>query len=219
MNMIGALDKEQTGGVKLPICLVLDKSGSMVEKVGGIVKIEELNKNVLDFIEIIKNDSVASRITDLAIIGVGGMSPEIISGYTSIHKLKFKPLSAWGRTPLGEAVNMALDLLEKRKAYYKSSGIENYKPIMLLMSDGEPTDQYRYAAQRMTENVLDNKIKIFPVGIGRNFNFNILREFSPKLPPKQITSADGFVELFRLLSKSASQPHDDSIDKWFMEVI
>ncbi len=207
------------GTVKLPICLVIDKSGSMNERVGGVVKIDEVNRNVLSFIKFIQQDAKARRICDLCIIAFGGERPEIISGYTSVDKINYKPLTAYGRTPLGAAVSMAIDLLEKRRAYYKSAGIEHYKPIMLLMSDGAPTDYYEQAARRMSDLVINKRLKIFPVGIGRNFDFTTLKQFSPELPPKQISDVQGFMKLFELLSRSSSQPTDDSIDQWFKQVI
>lgn len=215
----GSFENSGDGGYKLPICLVLDKSGSMGDREKGIVKIDELNKNVLNFINFVKNDSKAKRICDLCIIAFGGEQPEIVSGYTNVEKIVYKPLVAEGRTPMGAAVTMSIDLLEKRRTYYKSAGIEHYKPIMLLMSDGEPTDRYEVAAQQMSDLVKSKRVKIFPVGIGNNYNHQKLASFSPELPPKRINDVQGFMKLFDLLSRSSSVPTDDSIDRWFKETV
>lgn len=218
-NSFGSFEETGSSGYKLPICLVLDKSGSMSERQGRIVKIDELNKNVVNFLNYVINDPKARKMCDLCIISFGGERPTVESGYTSVDKIKFTPLVSNGRTPMGEAVNLAIDLLEKRRAYYKTAGIEHYKPIMLLMSDGEPTDVYNHAAQRMGQMVLDKKLKIFPVGIGDRYNHNILSMFSPVLPPKRINDVQGFMKLFELLSRSSSNPADDSIDKWFNDTL
>lgn len=207
---------------KLPLCLVLDKSGSMMERAkttsGSIVKIDELNSNVKEFINYIKNDPKASKICDLCIIAFGG-SVDLISDYSKIEDIPPFRLIASGRTPLGEAVKLSIELLEKRRQYYRDNGIEHYKPIMLLMSDGAPTDKYESIAKECTKKVNNKDLKIFPVGIGHNFRDEILSEFSPLLHPKRITDMDQFTKLFYLLSKSTSDPTDDSIVRWFNDEI
>jgi len=208
--------------LKLPLCLVLDSSGSMAAKTksnnGSMVKIQELNSNVQKLIEYIKNDPKASKICDLCIITFGG-AVNVVTDYKRIEEVRPVKLIAGGGTPLGEAVERAMLLLNKKRQYYRDNGIEHYKPIMLLMSDGEPTDQYHYAAKLCSEKVTNKELKIYPVGIGNDFRGDILEEFSPLVHPKRITDMVGFMKLFELLSRSTSNPVDDSIDKWFNEDI
>lgn len=207
--------------LKLPLCLVLDKSGSMLERTkspnGSIVKIHELNANVERLINYIKNDEKASKICDLCIIAFGG-SVELVTDYNRIDNIRPFKLVATGATPLGEAVGLAVNLLDKRRQYYRDNGIEHYKPIMLLMSDGEPTDKYAESARRCAQKVNNKDLKIYPVGIGHNFRVETLKEFSPLINPKRINDMAGFMKLFELLSRSTSNPTEvDKIDKWFNE--
>ena len=88
---------------------------------------------------------------------------------------------------------------------------------MLLMTDGLPTDNYMATAAEFSRMVQAKEVKVFPVGIGSNFNKEVLRKFSPLVEPKTITSADNFSKLFKLLSASSSNPNDDSLDKWFQD--
>lgn len=207
--------------LKLPLCLVLDKSGSMDGSVKGgrgrTTKIEELNQNVARLLEYISKDEKAKRICDICIVAFGGNVPEVIFGYQSIEKIKFKNLTATGTTPMGAAVKKAIDLLELRRRYYKDNGISHYKPILLLMSDGAPTDNIDFAAAECSKMVNNKRLKIYPVGIGENFETVYLRQFSPILEPKRIVDISGFTKLFDLLSTSSSNPNDDSLDKWFQD--
>ena len=118
---------------------------------------------------------------------------------------------------MGAAVNKAMELLKLRRNYYRSNDIEHYKPIMLIMTDGLPTDNYMAAAVEFSRMVQAKEVKVFPVGIGKNFNKEVLRKFSPLVEPKTITSAENFSKLFKLLSASSSNPNDDSLDKWFQD--
>ena len=202
---------------RVPICLVLDRSGSMVECDGSkISKIEELNNNLKGFLDYVRNNSKASRICDICIISFGGVDEvDVVSGYSNIRDLKYKPLVPYGRTPMGAAVTKAMDLLKIRRNYYRNNDIEHYKPIMLLMTDGLPTDSYQAAAAEFSRMVKNHEVKVFPVGHGQNFNKEVLRQFSPIVEPKTIDGAENFAKLFKLLSASSSNPNDDSLDKWF----
>ena len=200
---------------KVPICLVVDTSGSMMNKDGSDrPKIVELNRNIHSLINYIKNDPTASRICDLSIISFGG-SVDGVSGYDNVENIEFKGLRASGATPMGEAVLKAIELLHIRRNYYRTNDIEHYKPIMLLMSDGAPTDDYDVAAGQLSTMVRNKELKIFPVGVGVSFDQQVLKTFSPLIDPKVIRDTSGFAMLFRLLSSSTSNPNDDSLEKWF----
>lgn len=209
-------DQDIDSKKKAPICLVLDTSGSMSSHTGRMTRIDELNSNVLKFLDFVRRNDKAKRISDICIISFGG-KVEVVSGYTNIENINFKPLNAMGTTPMGEAMDKAIDLLNLRRQYYRDNGIERYKPIMLLMSDGEPTDNYENVAARVSKLVLDKEIKLFPVGIGNDFNKRKMSQFSPLIQPKLIKNAEGFAKLFELLSASSSNPEDDQLENWFDE--
>jgi uncharacterized protein YegL len=199
---------------KVPVCLVLDTSGSMGDRDGTrLPKIEELNKNVKDFIDFVKKDPRARSICDLSIITFGS-NVHVIQGYASIEEVKFTSLQANGSTPMGEAMSKASQLLELRRNFYKNNEIEHYKPIVLLMTDGEATDAYQTVAKEFSSKVKEKKVKILPILIGSGAGSEPLKAFSPLYPPKKIQSSEQFAELFRLLSSSTSNPAEDPWDKF-----
>jgi uncharacterized protein YegL len=196
---------------KIPICLVLDTSGSMTK--GN--NIRTLNENLQGFLDFVRSNSKSRRIADISIVVMGG-GVEVFTEYQSIDNINFeKPFEAHGNTPMGEAMNIALDLLLDRREFYRNNEIEHYKPIILLMSDGFPTDQYQEAARRTFDMVMNKEIKLYPVGIGNEFDARMMREFSPIIAPKVIHNKDEFALLFQLLSQSSSNPEDDSLDQFF----
>jgi uncharacterized protein YegL len=210
MNSFNDIDVSTTR--KVPICLVLDISGSMGERDGTkLTKIEELNKNVREFIQFVRSNAKARAICDLSMISFGD-DVTVVNGYSHIESIKDTIFRASGPTPLGEAMKKALELLELRRSYYKQHEIEHYKPILMLMTDGEPTDNYHASAKEIAEKVNQNKIKILPFVIGKNTDSKPLLEFSPKYKPKVIRSSDDFKELFELLSKSTLNPAEDPWD-------
>ena len=177
-------------------------------------KIDELNLNIDAFLEYVRNDPKASKICDLCIITMGD-SVRVISRYTTVDRIHFGHFAASGGTPLGTAMKTAVDLLTERRQYYRDNDIEHYKPILMVMTDGDPTDDISYISRQVSDMVTNKEIKIFPVGIGVNFNQNTLADFSPLLKPKLIRNSEAFDKLFKLLSASSSNPNDDSLERWF----
>lgn len=214
-----------SGGIKLPVCLILDTSGSMSEELrssrGMVAKIDELNNNIDSLLFTIRNDSNARIMSDICMIACGGEQPRVLNGYTSVDKIQFNHVNPSGRTPLGASVDLALDLLSKRREYYRNNGIEHYKPILMIMSDGQPTEFENVvysAAQRCTNAVNNEGLKVLPIGIGRTARLDILDMFSPKVKAKCIDNMDVFVQLFEMLSRSMSQS-DNTVFDWLNDQI
>ena len=187
---------------RVPVCLCLDTSGSMEGQ-----PIEELNEGVHLFYEAIKEDETALYSAEISIVTFGG-NAECIKDFSSLEIQPEAPkLSAYGMTPMGEAVNMALDLLEKRKEEYKDKGVDYYQPWLVLMTDGEPNgdaEELSKAINRTANLVNQKKLTVFPIGIGKGADMEVLAKFSPKRSPLKLQGLK-FKEFFAWLSKSVSK--------------
>ncbi len=188
---------------RVPVCLCLDTSGSMDGQ-----PINELNEGVRLFYEAIKEDETALYSAEISIVTFGGNNAECIADFASLELQPNAPkLLASGMTPMGEAVNMALDLLERRKDEYKDRGVDYYQPWLVLMTDGEPNgdkSELSRAINRTVELVNQKKLTVFPIGIGAYADMNVLEQFSPKRPPLKLQGLK-FREFFAWLSKSVSK--------------
>lgn len=188
---------------RVPVCLCLDTSGSMDGQ-----PINELNEGVRLFYEAIKEDETALYSAEISIVTFGGNNAECIADFASLELQPNVPkLLASGMTPMGEAVNMALDLLERRKDEYKDRGVDYYQPWLVLMTDGEPNgdkSELSRAINRTVELVNQKKLTVFPIGIGAYADMNVLGQFSPKRPPLKLQGLK-FREFFAWLSKSVSK--------------
>ncbi len=183
---------------RVPICLVLDRSGSMSGD-----PIDELNNGVKHFFESIMSDEIASHSAEISVVTFGDRVKNDLD-FTDVNKQEVPNLSACGGTPMGEAVNLALDLLEKRKNEYSQAGVDYYQPWLVLMTDGEPTDDISSAASRTSELINKRKLTIFPIAIGDSSNISTLKSFSPTRTPLRLKGLN-FKEFFEWLSKSVSR--------------
>ncbi|MGX3012147.1 vWA domain-containing protein [Helicobacter sp. 23-1044] len=197
---------------RIPICLCLDTSSSMAG-----APINELNEGVKMFYNAIANDEMAVHSAEICVVTFGYNGFECLVDFSSLNVQKNSPtLIANGLTPLGEAVNLGLDLLDKRKDEYKNRGVDYYQPWMVLMTDGAPNgdeDELRRAISCCVEQVNERRLTIFPIGIGPYADMNVLAQFSPKRPPLRLKGLS-FNKFFEWLSKSisavsASMPGDN----------
>jgi uncharacterized protein YegL len=186
--------------------LLLDTSGSMNGK-----PITELNQGLRTFQTDLAEDPLASRRVEIAIVTFGDGGVTKTQDFVTVDRLTPPELSADGKTPMGEAINLGLDLVERRKADYKESGISYYQPWVLLITDGAPTDEWKAAAQRVQSETGARKLTFFAVGV-RNADMNVLSQITPRT-----LKLDGlrFNDLFVWLSQSqkrvsGSKPGDQT---------
>jgi uncharacterized protein YegL len=179
---------------RCPVVLVLDTSGSMQG-----APIQALNQGIETFKQDVLRDVQATLSLETAIIAFGKDGAQKIQDFVGIDGFQPPALAADGLTPMGEAVNLALDLLEARKAAYKSNGVHYYRPWLILITDGAPTDDWRGAAQRLQQAEKDNQVIALAVAV-QGANAEVLRQFSQR-PPVALNGLD-FRDLFLWLSNS-----------------
>lgn len=234
-DLLRKQDLETNPMTRVPICLCLDVSGSMGRIVsgetrktgrtvevdgrtwdvveGGITALQELVGGVNLFYDNLLEDDVARYSAEICIVTFGGNSAEVVLDFANLERQegerqeKISSLQARGETPMGEAVNMALDCLEERKKSYKDSGVDYFQPWLVLMTDGEPNGdvaELNRAISRTNELANNRKLTVFPIGIGVEADMSCLAKFSPKRPPLRLKGMN-FKGFFEWLSSSVSR--------------
>lgn len=144
---------------RTPLVLVLDSSSSMMGD-----PIDELNRGVRLLEEELKKDVIAAKRVRLLIIQFGGMDEcRIIQDWCDAMDFKAPVLEAAGTTPMGQAVDLALQEIEAEKQRFKDAGIAYTRPWLFLMSDGAPTDLWQNAAQTCRSAEAAHKVAVFPI--------------------------------------------------------
>lgn len=183
---------------RVPICLVLDVSGSMAGQ-----PIRELQEGVQMFYEAIRADEVAQYAAEISIVTFGSQASREVD-FMAIDRQDVPALVASGTTAMGQGVNLALDLLEVRKSDYQRAGVDYYQPWMVVMTDGEPTDDISTASERIRALSKAKKLTVFPIAIGAAANLDTLAFLSPGRPPMRLKGLN-FKEFFMWLSRSVSR--------------
>lgn len=193
---------------RTPCVLVLDASGSMEEvSRSGATRIEEMNKGIQALKDDLMQDHTARKRVELCIVCVGGPAGEadVLMDWTDVPNFMVPQLSAGGMTPLGEGVQIALQQAEERKLFYKANGNTYTRPWLIVVSDGQPTDDtsvWQLACQSALEAISDKKAVIFSVGVDDEADLHVLSQISDK--PALGMNSVKFSEFFQWLSCSLS---------------
>ncbi len=180
---------------RCPCVLLLDVSGSM-----SGAPVAQLNSGLQMFKDSLQQDKLASLRVEVAILTFGG-SVTVAQDFITADQFNPPTLSAHGNTPMGEAINLALDKIEERKQLYKQAGTSYYRPWIFLISDGEPTDEWQPAAQRVQASEERKGVAFFAVGVDKA-NLDKLAKIAPQeRAPRKLNGLD-FGSMFVWLSQS-----------------
>ncbi|MDQ0375986.1 vWA domain-containing protein [Cellulomonas humilata] len=151
----------------LPVILLLDVSLSMS---GG--KIDSLNTAVAEMLASFQGSEGSETEIDVAVITFGG-TVELAQPLASARTIQWTGLSTSGNTPMGTALRMAKAMIED-KAVVPSRA---YRPTVVLVSDGQPTDDWQQPLDDFVSNGRSSKCDRMALAIGGDANAEVLEKF------------------------------------------
>lgn len=223
----------------LPVCLCIDTSQTMAitrggrrtgeytysEDLGKLVPVVEGGTSRIDMVEdgiqcfydAIFEDELARMTVLVSIVTFDDYAKKVQNFVPVIKKdgevrktPHFKPD---GKTSMGEGINLALDLLEKRKKECKDRGVDCYQPWLIIMSDGintGSTDKLAAARKRIQTLVEKGKLAVYPFGIGNEADMEQLNSLSPEQEAFRLEAAQ-MKGMFTWFAKSAVKVSSGSI--------
>jgi uncharacterized protein YegL len=153
----------------LPVLLVCDVSGSMRDH----GKIEALNQAVREMIASFAAEPVNRAELHVAVITFGGEAASVHTPLQSAARVTWVDMTAAGRTPLGHALTLAAELIENTSIVPSSA----FRPAVVLVSDGIPTDDWKTGNDRLTRQGRAQKAERFAVAIGGDADESMLQAF------------------------------------------
>ncbi len=113
----------------------------------------------------VRRDEVAAETVDLEVVTFGGHVAA--TGFAPAGDLKVPRFKFGGGTPMGRAVDTAVTHFEERLREHARNGSSVVKGVILVFSDGHPSDEYEAAFARLRS--LEKQLPwldIYPVAVG-----------------------------------------------------
>ena len=178
---------------------------------GGVSKLDGLRAGLRSFYDEIQDDDAASQKLEICVVTFNDIVT-MIQAPSLISECEPPTLKADGDTALVAAVEEAIDIVEARKKWYRETGQAYYRPWIILLTDGEPSDGEGIPdlAARIHQDTENKRYVILPIGVD-NADMEILRQLegngNPKIPAMKLQGAK-FAEFFRWLSASVGSVVD-----------
>jgi len=192
---------------RCPVVCTIDVSGSMDGK-----PLEEVKTGLEQFVNDILSDPQAKKSVDLCLITFGG-TVEILQRFAPIDTIDIQSvlqkLSSKSTTPMGTALRTAFQELEEWKQNLRGQGVSYYRPWLLLLTDGLPTDMKRgdatYEEIKQQLQSWQQTKKFVPWAFGtETADFELLKDLFPQGHVYKLAEAE-FSAVFKWLSASITK--------------
>lgn len=180
---------------RLPVYLLLDCSGSMSGE-----PIEAVRQGMKTLLGELKSDPQALESVFLSVITFDSTARQVVP-LTELMLFKEPALQATGTTALGAALNLLSERIkqEVRKTTADQKG--DWRPLIFLMTDGEPTDNWELAADNIKQTRPGNLIAC---AAGAGVNEGTLKRITEIVVRLNDLEPDTLKQFFKWVSASVT---------------
>lgn len=180
---------------RLPVYLLLDTSGSMHGE-----PIEAVKNGVQVLVSTLRQDPYALETAYLSIITFDSNANQIIP-LTELSMFQMPDIQASGTTSLGSALSLLSNKMETEvtKTTFEQKG--DWKPLVFIMTDGEPTDDFRKGVAEFRKHKFG---MVVACAAGQGANTDTLKEITEIVVQLDTADSATIKAFFKWVSASVS---------------
>jgi len=180
---------------RLPVFLVLDISGSMTGE-----PIEAVKNGVQVLVSTLRQDPYALETAFLSVITFDSAARQLVP-LTELSMFQMPDIQATGTTALGDALSLLASKVSTEVAKTTAEVKGDWKPLVFLMTDGEPTDNWQ-------KGLADFKKQKFGMVVacaaGQGANTSILKQITDIVVQLDTADSATIKAFFKWVSASVS---------------
>ena len=183
---------------RMPVYLLLDTSGSM-----NGAPIQAVEQGVQLLHSSLLNQPQAVELAYLSVITFASRAKQL-TPLTPLLEFTPPSLSAAGGTALGGALQALSQALDDEIIANTAERKGDYKPLVFLLTDGEPTDRWRPAVDALKARNEKKVGNIIALGCGEAVNTDILRQITNHVLLITDVTPDNLRAFFKWVSASVT---------------
>ena len=181
---------------RLPVYILADCSGSMQGQ-----PIEAVKQGIKTLHSELMGDPQAVESAVLSVITFDSSSRQV-APLSDLQSFNPPDLSAGGTTALGAAIQTLLDCIDREVQKGTAEQKADWKPLVFLLTDGNPTDNWQSAAADLKAR----KYNVIAVAVGENtVETGLLKQVTETVLVLKDMSPNGFAAFFKWVSASIKQ--------------
>ena len=179
---------------RLPVYLVIDTSESMI----GIA-LDSVHAGIKTMLAAFRQNPYSLEITYISIITFSDKAQQLCS-LKDVFTFVVPDLEVSPGTALGAGLRMLNDCMSREVVRTTSEQKGDYKPIVFILTDGQPTDSWEKEASQFKRD--HPGAMVYAIGCGDDVDLSVLKQLTDNTYSMEQTSVDTFAKLFVCISAS-----------------
>ena len=195
-----------------PVILVLDTSHSMWGQ--GLT---DMMASLKAFYKTIADLQFLNAQVDVAAVSMGD-NLCMLEEFTALHSsdLPNRNIRPKGDTPIGAALELALEALQAQIRRYETAGISYVTPNLILLSDGKSTDDFQDAVEHIRRSAESGKLICRAIALGQDADMEALASIAGR-DRVMVPNFGGMRQTFAKIGQIVSQTYEEEAPEVIIE--
>ncbi len=180
---------------KLPVFFLIDVSESMVGE-----PVEMVKKGMEYLVRTLKQNPYSLETVWLEIIAFAGKS-KILHPYEELPMFYPPTFPIGGGTSLSKGLESLMDEMDRHVQRTTAVSKGDWKPLVFVFTDGQPTDDYEHVLERWEKDYL-SKAQVVACTLGDCVSTEVLQKLAHQALKLEECSEDSFKEYFKWMTDS-----------------
>ena len=182
---------------RLPVYIVLDSSESMAGPA-----FDGLKQGLKVLLDEMLSDPMALETVSLSILTFHGKA-RVVLPLTSLPEVTMPRLVLGSGTSFGAVLELLAHRMNQEITIQTATRKGDWKPLVFILTDGEPTDSWQNQAAEFLKNISGRKANVIGVACGPAASLWALRQTTQVVVHlRDASQTQGFKEFFKWVSQS-----------------